>query len=265
MRQVAEILVADGSSAPPLELGIPSTKRREAALRRLKRILDCNYMQAEKLLTSSALTHEHGEKSYAHALALGKYFKQGGAQVQDAAEAHRIHLRERLQKLGYSVYQVDLALADLEATLGVLNVTSLEVQGWLHRQAVAYDENQERDENWRRRALEKQAQLLAAAKPPIVGQGDVKQPHLHKADTLLREHGMNDAAAVLQQAASTSSSSTKNPNGPAPVQDSGSKALLDTVSKKGRMKIHIGTSHLLLSNSFSPVQTCSCKYRRSAP
>jgi hypothetical protein len=120
---------------------------------------------------------------------------------------------------------------DLEASLGILNITSLEVQGWLNRQALAYDENQQRDENWRRRSLEEQTQLLAAAKPPIVGQGDVKPPHLHKADTLLREHGLHDAAAALQHAAITSSSSTKKPKGPAAVQDSGSNALLDTVSK----------------------------------
>ena len=92
VRQVAEMLLGDSSTALPVELGIPSTARREAALKRLKRILQIKYLEAEKLLTCSALTHDHGKENYAHALALGKYFKQG-AQIEDGAEKHRILLR----------------------------------------------------------------------------------------------------------------------------------------------------------------------------
>ena len=47
IRQVAEMLIEDESTAPPLKLDMPSTKRREAALQRLRRTLDCNLMQAE--------------------------------------------------------------------------------------------------------------------------------------------------------------------------------------------------------------------------
>jgi len=240
VQQVAEMLIADGSKAPSLHLGVPDTKRRAAALKRLQRVLGCNFMQAERLLTCSALTHDHGKESYAHALALGKYFKHG-AQVQDGAEEHRVYLRKQLQKLGYKVEQVNLALADLEASLGVLNVTTFEVQGWLTRQALAYDENQRHDE----KAREKLSQQLKEVKRVIGGQGDAsghvcnsnccehgceKQPHLRKAGALLRCHGMDDVAAALHQAAGISSPSTKSSNRSAATPGSGSQALLNTVS-----------------------------------
>ena len=216
VRQVAEMLVADSSSAPPLELGIPSTKRRGAALRRLKRILGCNYMQAEKLLTYSALTHDHGKESYAHALALGKHFKQGGAKAEDGAEAHRVYLRNQGARAGYTSQQVDLALQDLEATLGLQNVTPMEVQGWLVRQEVAYN---------------KASQCNGAS--PTGGQpAGPKQhvskfpPHLQKATSMLQMHGMKEAAEALQQAAAGESKSGSKAAPPA----SDAERLFNTVN-----------------------------------
>ena len=218
VRQVAEMLIANGSSAPPLELGIPSTKRRGAALRRLKHILSCNYMQAEKLLTYSALTHDRGKESYAHALALGKYFKQEGAKAEDGAEAHREHLRKLLcTALGYTAQQVNLALVDLEASLGVLNVTASEVQGWLVRQAVAYNKACQCDDA-------NPTGDRPAEKP---NQSVNKFPaHLQKATSMLQMHGMKEAAEALQQAAAGESKSGSKAAPPA----SDAERLFNTVN-----------------------------------
>jgi hypothetical protein len=200
VKQVAEMLVADGSSAPPLELGLPSTKRRGAALRRLKRVLGCNFMQAEKLLTYSALTHDHGKESYAHALALGKHFKQGAAKAEDGAEAHRVYLRNQGARAGYTYQQVDLALQDLEAALGLQNITPMEVQGWLVRQAVAYNKAiQPQDGN-------PEGNQLKQPKP-TVSKGSKDAPQLQKAMGILQMHGMKEAAEALQQAAAGESKS----------------------------------------------------------
>ena len=219
VKQVAEMLVADGSSAPPLELGLPSTKRRGAALRRLKRVLGCNFMQAEKLLTYSALTHDHGKESYAHALALGKHFKQGTANTEDGAEAHRVYLRKQGARAGYTYQQVDLALQDLEASLGVLNVTALEVQGWLVRQAVAYNKAiQQQDGN-------PEDNHLKQPKPPV-SKGSKDVPQLQKAMSILQMHGMQDAAEALRQTAASQPKSS--PNAAPAVSDA--EKLLNTLN-----------------------------------
>jgi hypothetical protein len=230
--QVAEMLIEDSTTALPVELGIRSTARREAALKRLKRVLQIKCLDAEKLLTCSALTHDHGKESYAHALALGKYFKYG-AQVEDGAEEHRFLLRKQLHKLGYKVEQVDLALTDLEASLGVFNISASEVHGWLMRQALAFDENQQRH-----MARDKHCD---DATPPRVGQADArshvckgqcceqgqkKLEPFQKVDHLLRIHGMVDAAMAIRQTAIAQSPSSKLHS--APATGRGAQALSNT-------------------------------------
>jgi hypothetical protein len=226
VRQVAEMLLEDSSTALPVELGIPSTTRREAALKRLKRILEIKHLDAEKLLTCSALTHDDGKENYQHALALGKYLKYGES-IQDEAEARRIYLRKQVQKLGYSAAQANLAIQDLEVSLGLQNVTAMEVQGWLVRQAVAYNQAHNNASN----ASNASSLVCNGSR---CAHGDKMHPLLRNADTILRNHGMNDVAAALHQAASTLSPSTKISNRPAVSQNPGAQALLDTVNNLQR-------------------------------
>jgi hypothetical protein len=227
IRQVAEMLIEDGSTAPPLELGMPSTKRREAALQRLRRTLGCSYMQAERLLTCSALSHDHGKENYAHALALGKFFKRG-AQVEDGAEQQRIVLRRQLQKQGYNVEQVDLALKDLEATLGILNITASEVQGWLACQALAYEENRQRNMSRDQPLRGRQADAKShTCHDPCCVQCEKKPKRFPKVDRLLRAYGMDDAAAAIHQAANTQPSASERSGTTA--NDPGRQALFNTV------------------------------------
>jgi hypothetical protein len=217
--RVAEMLTADSTNMPPFELGIPSTRRRLAALRRLKRVLGIKSLQAELLLTASALTHDHGKENYAQALALGKYIKHG-AQMHDGAEEHRIYLRAQLNKLRYSDAQVNLALADLEPSLGIFNVTAIGVQGWLVRQALAYNQEQERAQAGNGEDVCRSSRCYQKAK---------KQSALHKVDSLLRANGMDKAAAAIHQAANAVSTPSKNQSA-APAADSGSRVLSDAVN-----------------------------------
>ena len=224
VRHVAEMLTADPTSMPPFELGIPSTRRRLAALRRLKRVLGIRSLQAEMLLTASALTHDRGKENYAHALALGKYIKHG-AQAHDGAEEHRIYLRAQLSKLGYSDAQVNLALAELEPSLGILNVTTMGVQGWLVRQALAYNQEQERAQA---------SNGEDVRRSPCCDHEANKQSAFHKVDTLLRANGMHDAAAAIHQAASAGSTPSKKPDVPAVSSESGQKEMSDAVNNVGK-------------------------------
>jgi hypothetical protein len=154
--------------------------------------------------------------------------------VEDGAEEHRILLRKQLQKQGYKAEQVDLALGDLEASLGLLNVTASEVQGWLMRQALAFDENQQRH-----MAHDKH---LDDVRSPRVGQADTrshvqnghcceqgqnKLNQFQKVDRLLRAHGMVDAASAIRQTASAQSPSSKQHGTPA--TGSGARALSNAV------------------------------------
>jgi hypothetical protein len=141
IKQVVEMLRADPSQMPVLELGVPSTKRRERALTRLKNALSIKHMEAERLLTSSALAHTYGKQCFVHALAMGKYVRYGN-NAEDMAETQRVYLREQLRRHGYTSMQVNLALRDLEASLGLWNVTATEVQGWLEMQEAAYNQRQ---------------------------------------------------------------------------------------------------------------------------
>lgn len=141
IKQVVEMLRVDPSQMPVVELGAPSTKRRERALKRLKNALSINHLEAEKLLTSSALAHTYGKQCFVHALAMGKYIRNGD-NAEDVAETQRVYLREQLRRQGYNATQVNLALCELEASLGLLNVTAVEVQGWLSRQEAAYNQQQ---------------------------------------------------------------------------------------------------------------------------
>ena len=141
IKQVVEMLKADPSQMPVLELGVPSTKRRERALQRLKKALSIKYLEAERLLTSSALAHTYGKQCFVHALAMGKYIRNGD-NVEDVAETQRVYLREQLRRHGYTTAQVNLALHDLEASLGLWNITATEVQGWLVTQEAAYNQQQ---------------------------------------------------------------------------------------------------------------------------
>ena len=61
IKRVVNMLKADPSLRPEVHLGAPSTKRRERALKRLKLALSIKYLEAEKLLTSSALAHAYGK------------------------------------------------------------------------------------------------------------------------------------------------------------------------------------------------------------
>jgi len=141
IKQVVEMLRADPSQMPVVELGAPSTKRRERALKRLKNALSINYLEAERLLTSSALAHTYGKQCFMHALAMGKYIRNGD-NAEDVAETQRVYLREQLRRQGYNATQVNLALQELEASLGLWNVSAMEVQGWLTTQEAAYNHQQ---------------------------------------------------------------------------------------------------------------------------
>jgi hypothetical protein len=187
-----------------------------AALKRLKRVLSIKYLQAEKLLTFSALTHEHGKESYSHALALGKYFKYG-ARVEDGADTHRVYLQKQLQKVGYSAAQVELAIADLEPSLGILNVTAMEVQGWLVRQALAYNQQQ------------RQSEPHIQSRDACCGQKVNKQLQFRKAEDLLRACGMSDVAEELQQAAQGLAQLKIHATTPAQPKNSNPNMLHDTV------------------------------------
>jgi hypothetical protein len=224
VHQVAEMLREDPGTALPVKLGIPSTTRREAALKRLKRTLQIRYLDAEKLLTCSALTHDDGQESYQHALALGKYLKHG-ALVQDEAEAHRVYLRNQVYKLGYSAAQADLAIEDLEASLGLLNVTASELQGWLVRQAVAYNQAHNVAGNASSHICHSRC-----CQPGEDKTGDAKPPHLRRAETILCAHGMNDVAAALRQAASNLSPSATISSRSTVVQNSDPRAPVNSVS-----------------------------------
>lgn len=199
VRSVAATLMADPSSWPVVELGIPDTKRRSLARKRLHRVLGIKFMQAEKLLTASALTHPKGKESYVHALALGKCLKRGArvSSVEDGAESHRVYLRNQVGKSGYTSQQVNMALQDLEASLGLLNITAMDVQGWLVRQAVACNQAHQK-------AAAERRSSLGGQKPQQVPSG------CQKAADLLRRCGMNDVATALHQAASNLPLGSKN-------------------------------------------------------
>jgi hypothetical protein len=141
IKQVVEMLRSDPSRMPVVEIGVPSTKRRERALKRLKIALSISYLEAERLLTSSALANTYGKQCFVHALAMGKYIRNGD-NAEDVAESHRVYLREQLCRRGYTATQVNLALPELEASLGLWNITATEVQGWLSTQEAAYNQQQ---------------------------------------------------------------------------------------------------------------------------
>jgi hypothetical protein len=208
VRQVAEMLINDPSTVPQFELGVPSTRRREAALKRLRRILGVKYLEAEKLLTCSALTHERGRENYRHALELGRYLKHG-ASLEDGGEAHRVYLRGQVRKLGYTAAQADLAIQELEASLGLLNISAADVQGWLVRQAVAY--NQAHLNSGSQPDALRSCDLGGGLKRPMPSVSE-QQEFLSKvrgAHNLLQSHGMSDAAAGLIQAVQDMALSSK--------------------------------------------------------
>jgi hypothetical protein len=138
IKRVVDMLKADPSFMPEVHLGVPSTKRRERALKRLKMALGIKHLEAERLLTASALAHTYGRENFVHALAMGKYVRN--ADSEDVNETHRVYLLEQLSKKGYHRTQLNMSLQDLEPSLGLLNVTVAEVQGWLARQEAAYDQ-----------------------------------------------------------------------------------------------------------------------------
>jgi hypothetical protein len=135
------MLRSDPSRMPVVEIGAPSTKRRERALKRLRVTLSISYFEAERLLTSSALAHTYGKQCFVHALAMGKYIRKGD-NAEDVAEIHRVYLREQLGHRGYTATQVDLAPTELEASLGLWNISATEVQGWLTTHEAAYNQQQ---------------------------------------------------------------------------------------------------------------------------
>ena len=68
------------------------------------------------------------------------------------------YLREQLRRHGYNVTQVNLALHELEASLGLWNITAMEVQGWLSTQEAAYNQRQAQAQA----ALERQSKANAS-------------------------------------------------------------------------------------------------------
>jgi hypothetical protein len=211
VQRVAKMLLEDPSALPLVELGVPDTKRRSLA-KRLMRILGIKFMQAEKLLTASALSHPNGKENYVHALALGKHLKHG-IQVEDGAEAHRIYLRDQVSKAGYTVQQVNMSLPELEASLGLLNITATDVQGWLVRQAIAYTRAQASpnvDDNHRPGS--------GGQKHPQVPSDRMK---VSKAVDLLRARGMDDVTAGLELAAQRADQSAKKIGRPGDNADNG--------------------------------------------
>jgi hypothetical protein len=115
IKQIVEMLRGDPSLIPEVSLGVPSTNRRERALKRLKNALSIKYLEAEKLLTSSALAHTYGKECFVHALAMGRYIRNGDS-AEDTAEMQRVYLREKLRHYGYNATQVNLALQELSAS-----------------------------------------------------------------------------------------------------------------------------------------------------
>ena len=84
IERTVESLVADQSLMPELRLGMPNTKRRDQALKSLKKALNIKFMEAEYLLTASSLAHPDGKQNAALALAMGNYLNARG-NADDAA------------------------------------------------------------------------------------------------------------------------------------------------------------------------------------
>ncbi len=72
VHRVAAMLLEDPSKVPFCELGAPSTRNRDAALKHLRKGLSIKMLEAERLLTTSALLHPQGKENCVNAYHLGR-------------------------------------------------------------------------------------------------------------------------------------------------------------------------------------------------